>query len=211
MKDVIYVYGAGGFGREVVDLIRDCYRVSEVELSEFVRFIDADESLIGKRLSGIRVISPSDFDPSQGKIALAVGDPGIREKIVQSLPKDTSFVTLIHPNVVIGRNTSIGEGAIICAGNVITCDIKIGKFAQLNLNGTIGHDCIIGDYFTTAPGVNISGLMTIENRVYFGTQSATRQGIKITNDVVIGMAACVVKDIQESGTYVGTPAKRLMK
>lgn len=206
----IFVFGAGGFGREVVDLIRDCYNYSEKDIKERVFFLDSNPALVGQVVSGLDVIHPDRFRASMGKIALAIGAPDIREKVVKSLPKETEYISLIHPNVIIGRNTKIGKGAIICAGNIITCDINIGDFTQLNLNGTLGHDCSIGNYFTTAPCVNLSGSLTIGDRVYFGTQSATRQGLHITDDVTVGMSACVVKDLNESGIYVGTPAK-LMK
>lgn len=72
---------------------------------------------------------------------------------------------------------------------------------------TIGHDCIIGDYFTTAPNVSISGTCRIGDYVYFGTTSCVKEKITICSDVTIGMMAAVVKDISVSGTYVGTPAK----
>lgn len=90
----------------------------------------------------------------------------------------------------------------------MTCQIKIGDFAQLNLGTTIGHDCIIGDFFTTAPSVNISGICNIGKKVYFGTSAAIRQNLKVCDNVNIGMGAMVVKDITEPGTYVGIPAKK---
>ena len=133
----------------------------------------------------------------------------IREKIVTAFPNDTQYLSLIHPSAVVSKWTEIGEGSIICAGSVITSQIKIGKHSQINLNSTIGHDCHIEDFFTIAPSVNISGICNIGKHVYFGTGAATRQGINITNNVTIGMGAMVVKDITEAGTYVGIPAKKI--
>jgi UDP-3-O-[3-hydroxymyristoyl] glucosamine N-acyltransferase len=71
---------------------------------------------------------------------------------------------------------------------------------------TIGHDCIIGDYFTTAPNVSISGTCRIGDCVYFGTTSCVKEKITICSNVTIGMMSGVVKNISVSGTYVGTPA-----
>ena len=99
--------------------------------------------------------------------------------------------------------------SIICSGTIITTNVKLGKHTHLNLHTTIGHDCVIGDYFTTAPGVQISGNENIGNRVYFGTRSCVKQKITICDDVIIGMNAGVVKNITESGTYIGTPAKKI--
>jgi UDP-3-O-[3-hydroxymyristoyl] glucosamine N-acyltransferase len=80
---------------------------------------------------------------------------------------------------------------------------------HLNLQTTIGHDCKIGDYFTTAPGVKISGNCTIYDCVYIGTNSCVKQNINIHSLSTIGLNTGVVKNINESGTYVGTPAKKI--
>jgi sugar O-acyltransferase (sialic acid O-acetyltransferase NeuD family) len=142
---------------------------------------------------------------------MAIGDSKIRERILSQLSSDMEFINLFHPSSVISQWVEIGDGAIVCAGTIITCDIKIGKHPQLNLNTTIGHDSIIGDFFTTAPNVNISGNCVIGNHVYFGTASSIKQGLRITDNVVIGMGAVVTKDITEPGVYVGNPAKKLIK
>ena len=126
------------------------------------------------------------------------------------MPKDTKYFTYIHPSAQIhGENVEIGEGSIICAGSIITTNIKIGKHAHINLITTIGHDCIIGDYFTSAPGVQISGNEKIGDRVYFGTRSCMKEKLIICDDVIIGMNSGVIKNITESGTYVGTPPVKI--
>ena len=101
------------------------------------------------------------------------------------------------------------EVIVICAGCILTTNIKIGDHAHLNLNTTIGHDCTIENYFTTAPGVNVSGNCNISDYVYIGTNASLRQKLTICSNVTIGLNAGVVKDIKEPGTYVGVPAKIL--
>jgi sugar O-acyltransferase (sialic acid O-acetyltransferase NeuD family) len=194
------IIGAGGFGREVF------YSLSLEERSTTIFFVD------DKYYDGLDplVLPLSKLDSNEYEVVVAIADSKVREKIVKELPKDTKFFTHIHSSAQIhGDNVQIGEGSIICAGTIITCNVKIGKHAHLNLITTIGHDCVIGDYFTTAPGVQISGNEVIGDRVYFGTRSCVKQKIQICDDVVIGMNAGVVKNITEPGVYVGTPAKKM--
>ena len=100
----------------------------------------------------------SQFNPNEYEILIAIGDSLSRKEIVNRLPKETKYFTFIHPSVMIlGNDVEIGEGTFICAGTIITTNTKIGNHAQLNMATTIGHDCVIGDFFTTAPGVRISG------------------------------------------------------
>jgi UDP-3-O-[3-hydroxymyristoyl] glucosamine N-acyltransferase len=109
------------------------------------------------------------------------------------------------------NSVSIGRGSIICANCILTCDIDLGDFAQLNLATTIGHDTKAGAFFTTAPGVHISGKVLAGERVYFGTNASAIEDLSICNDVVVGAGACVAKNITEPGIYVGIPAKKLEK
>ncbi len=103
----------------------------------------------------------------------------------------------------------IGEGSIICPGCILTTNINLGKHAQLNLQTTIGHDSVVGEYFTTAPGAKISGGCRVGDRVYVGTNASLKEKVSICSDVVIGLNAGVVKNIDVSGIYVGTPAKKI--
>lgn len=210
MKKQILIAGTGGISKEVLCLIMDLGRCDDV-----IGFIEPDfildEGNLPSEILGKPVLPYSKVDPEKHCVTIAIGDSGIREKAITQLPKGVEFISLIHPAAVISKWVTLGEGAIVCAGTIITCDINIGKHAQLNLNTTIGHDCNIGDFFTTAPGVNISGNCTFGDHVYFGTSSSIKQGVSLIGDVTIGMGAVVTKDIKEPGVYIGSPARKLIK
>lgn len=152
----------------------------------------------------------SEFNPNEYEVLVAIGDSKDRFDMIQRLPKETQYFTFIHPSVqLLDNNIEIGKGSVICAGCVLTTNIKIGEHAHLNLQTTIGHDCEIGNYFTTAPGVKISGNCKIYDCVYIGTNASIKQKISIHSSSIIGMNAAVVKNINEPGIYVGIPAKKL--
>ena len=108
-----------------------------------------------------------------------------------------------------GQGVEIGQGSVLCPNTVITTNIKIGNHSHLNLNSTVGHDCILNDYFTAAPLVAISGNVTTEECVYFGTSSSIIEKKSICKNVIIGANSCVTSNITKPGTYVGTPAKKI--
>lgn len=204
MEQNICIIGAGGFAKEVNWL------ACEIGIgNEISAFLESDDIWKARNIHDIAVKPLSYFNVKLHKAIIAVADSRARKKIVLQLPSDTEFQTLIHPNVVMSDNVRIGAGSIICAGSILTCDITIGKHAHLNLTSTIGHDCVIGDYFTTGPAVNISGNCTIGECVNVGTNSAVREKIKIVDNVIIGMGGIVVKNISQPGIYVGNPAKIL--
>jgi sugar O-acyltransferase (sialic acid O-acetyltransferase NeuD family) len=211
MTKKICIIGTGGFGREVLCCIIDSVKSTETNISELVCFMVDDKFYSEPEIMGIKVIPKSTFDTDLYKVVVAVGDPLARKKIVEDLPPHTEFTTIIHPSAVISKWVEIGDGSIVTAGTVITCNVRIGRHAHLNLNTTIGHDCIIGNFFTTAPAVNISGNCTFGSCVYFGTNAAVRQGITICDNVVVGMGGVVVKNISQEGVYIGSPAKIMEK
>lgn len=209
MEKKISIVGTGGFSREVLCLLTDLDLYEKVDFfmePDFI-FKDLDNT---KNIMGKKIIPMSEFNPASHSVIIGTGNSSIRQKVVEEqLPEETEYPTIIHPTATVSKWVEFGKGCIICAGSIITSQIKIGDFAQLNLGTTIGHDCNIGNYFTTAPSVNISGICNIGNHVYFGTGAATRQGIDICDNVVIGMGAMVIKNIKEKGIYAGIPAKRI--
>jgi sugar O-acyltransferase (sialic acid O-acetyltransferase NeuD family) len=209
----ICIAGTGGFGRETLCCLIDSLQLhgKELKIEDIACFMVSDNHFKEETIMGATVIPQSKFDPLLYEVVVAIGDPKVRRQMVDSLPKETKYATIIHPSVVMSKWVDIGAGSIITAGTILTCNIKLGKHAHLNLHTTIGHDCVIGDYFSTTPGVNISGNCTFGDNVYFGTNSSVREKIKICDNVTIGMGGVVVKNIDAAGVYVGNPLKKLEK
>jgi len=204
MTERIAIFGTGGFAREVACILHDLDRADDI-----AAFHEPDDVFEARTLLDVPVQPQSHFDPARASAVIGIGNPGTRQKVVDELPLSTRFATLVHPTAVMSRWVDVGEGSVICAGVILTCQIILGRHCHLNLNATVGHDCTFGDYCTVAPGANISGNVAFGHRVDVGTQAALRQNIEVCDDVVIGMGAAVVRDITESGTYVGVPAKKV--
>lgn len=193
------IIGSGGFARE----IRACI------LEEVIYFVEDNFYLQGSE----NCLPLSQFKPEVYEVVVAIADTNVRKRIVESLPKDTKYFTYIHPSAqILDSNNIVGEGSIICANCIVTTNVQIGKHCQLNLATTVGHDTKIGNYFTTSPGVHISGNCEISDLVTMGTGSVIKEKTKILcENVVVGMQAAVVKDTLESGVYVGVPCSKIMK
>ena len=181
------LYGYGGHAREVA-----------AQIGQEVEFYVDDEY-------ANNISQPiSTFNPKTHRMMVAVGDSKDRFDLVQKLPKETKFFTFIHPTALImDKNIKIGEGSFIGANSILTTNIKIGKHAILNRGNQIGHDTIIGDYFSAMPGAIISGNVRIYDCVYVGTNSSVKEKISIHSLSTIGMNGCVTKNIKQPGTYIG--------
>lgn len=191
------IIGAGGFAREV-----------RAQMGDHTIKCFVDDRYWKENNECIFPLS--EFDPKEYEVVVAVGDPKNRSEIVSRLPAETKYFVFKHPSAqILGNDVNIGKGSIICAGVIITTNVVIGEHTHLNLHTTIGHDCRIKNYFTTAPGAKISGNCDIGDFVYIGTNASVKEKINICNSVTIGLNAGVVKHISEPGVYIGTPAKKI--
>lgn len=208
-RNKICIVGSGGFAREVFQIIKQNLERRNIDPFDACFFLLKDDDFSNQKIYGIESIPESKFDPEIYELVLAVGDPMLRKKLYSEYSKDTIYPNIISQHAVLSEYISFGVGTIVCPGSVLTCDIEIGNHAHINLNSTIGHDCKIGDFFTCSPGVNISGNCTISNQVYFGTSATIKQGLKVCDNTIVGMGGVVVNDIDQSGTYVGNPIRKI--
>lgn len=209
MKD-LYIIGAGGFGREVAWLVE---RINKVTPTWNIKgFIDDNESLLHSMEDDYEVVGNCHYLEGLDEVyaVCAVGNAQIRKKIIDKLANtNIKFATLIDPSVILSNRVEIGEGSIICAGTILTVDICIGKHVIINLDCTLGHDDIINDFVTIYPSVNASGNVEIGECSEVGTGAQIIQGKKIASNTIIGAGAVVVRDIEERGTYVGSPVRKI--
>lgn len=210
MKKIL-IFGAGGFGREVQWLIERINQKNPIWNIE--GYLD-DGVEPGTEIAGYYVLGGieklREYD-EQTAVVCAIGSANMREKIISKIKNmgKYEFPNLIDPGVQMSDRISFGEGNIICAGNILTVDIIIRDFVILNLSCTVGHDVVMESFVTVYPGVNISGCTEVKKGVELGTGSRIIQGKTIEKNAIIGAGAVVIKDIVESGTYVGTPAKKV--
>ncbi len=204
MKDLIII-GAGGHGRVIADIGQ------KLGIYNSIAFLDDGEA---KESMGLPIIGKTNEIEKYAMVAdifVAIGNSKIREEYIEKLLSvGASVPTLIHPSAVIGSCVEIGVGSAVMAGTVINPCSKLGKGVILNTSSSVDHDCVIGDYCHIAVGVCVAGTVKLGNRVWLGAGSAIKNNVNICEDCIIGAGAVVVKDIEEKGTYIGVPAKRML-
>ena len=152
------------------------------------------------------------------------GEPRVHRVQIRDV-KMGNNVTIVKPvnlyECAIGNRSFIGPFVEIQRGVVIGDDCKIQSHSFLCEKVTIGDNCFvshgamfINDRFADggpAQGDKSQWESTlIGNKVSIGT-NATILPVRICSHVVIGAGAVVTRDINEPGTYVGNPARRLQK
>lgn len=209
MKDLVII-GASGFGREIAWLVE---RINKVEPTwNIIGFIDDNEQLTGQVINGYTVLGTTNELSKLCDVyaVCAIGSSKIRKMIIEKvlgINPELKFATLIDPSVIMSELVTVGEGTMICAGNIITVNIEIGKHVIINLDCTVGHDAVLDDFVTLYPSVNVSGISHLETLVEMGTGAQIIQAKNVGRETIVGAGSVVVKDLPEKCTAVGIPAK----
>ena len=212
---LIGVYGASGFGKEVMPLVRQQY--PQLNQENFVYVDDGDKL---DNFDDYKVLNYQQFlqqSATKKCITIAIANSQVREKLNAKLVQDNiEIINVIANNALQYDNITMGKGSIICGFVHLTSNIKIGKGFHANIYSYIAHDCVIGDFVTFAPRVSCNGNVHIHDHAYIGTGAVLRQGtpdkpLIIGKGAIVGMGAVVTKDVPAGVTVVGNPARPLIK
>lgn len=211
MKKKIVIYGAGGFAREVLQIIKDINKFSKKEIWLPLGYLTDEDYLSSDLINNLPIIGTVEwlkFNPDVFLI-IGVGSPTLRKRVHEQLEAFSvvNYATLIHPKAWIGDMVEVGEGSIICAGTLITTNIKIGKHVQINIGSTIGHDAILEDFATLNPSVNVSGNVILKLGSEIGTGTVLIPQVEVGSWSIVGAGSVVTKSLPDNITAVGSPAK----
>lgn len=145
---------------------------------------------------------------------------------------------IIEPEVTVGDNVKIGHRVTLKSGTIIrdnsiiddhcitTGACIIGSHVNIRTGAIISKSTIIEDYTFVGPGVvtnhtkhvshgrqdriaDVQLLTYIGFGTILGSQVSVVAGVRIVPQVIVGAGAIVVRDLPESGVYVGFPARRI--
>ena len=136
-----------------------------------------------------------------------------RKAAAACIRKGLQPIHLVHPRVEMSARVELGEGVVVCAGSIITTNVRLGDHVHVNVSCTISHDVSIGDYATLSPGVHVSGHVVIAEDVFIGTGANIINGragapLTIGKGAVIAAGACVTKSVEAGALMAGVPAVR---
>lgn len=209
MNDII-IYGTGGLGRGVVDLIHEINKNGT--RWNIIGFIDDNEKKV--KVNGIDVLGTMECLKNTNQrlnVVLAIGAPEFKMKVYKELSilKNIYFPNLMHPSVEFSHHNTIGKGNIIGKGATLSTNIDIGDFNLIHYNCTIGHDVVLGNFNSIYPLTAISGFVNIEDNIVIGTNSSIIPNVLVGENSIIGAGSAIIKNVNSNSKVVGVPGKTL--
>lgn len=198
----LIVYGAGGHGKVVADIL-----IARGE--KVMGFLD-DTKTAGMKVLGLPVLGSSewlDANPN-ARVALGVGNNSVRERTAElCLAKKADLVTAIHPSAVIAQSAVIEEGAVIMARAVVNPDSVVGRGAIINTCAVVEHDCAVGAFAHISPNATFGGNCAVGAFAQLGIGATMLPGTKIGEYSIVGGGGLVANDIPQHTIAVGIPAR----
>jgi acetyltransferase EpsM len=194
MNKQVYIYGASGHGKVVLEVCRS----AGIQVRGF---IDDDKKL--KKCQGLEVIH---HVPADARLVLGVGRNSIRKKLLTKFNERVIDFTS-HKDATIAQDAILNTGTVVMPRAVINASCKIGKGVIINTSSVIEHDCTVGDFAHISPGAVLCGDVQIGELSQVGANAVVLPGIKIGKNCIVGAGAVVTRDVDNNQVVVGNPAK----
>ncbi len=209
MQDV-YILGAGGFAREIYELlIKAINRIKPTY--HVIGFLDDNPHAMDGKVCDIGIVGSIHGFPvkPEDRFIMGVANPQTKEKLAAYiLGKGADFVSVLHPSVNVVPGATYGKGFVAYPGGGVGPDVHIGDFVTI-LHTGIGHDAQIGDYTTISSYCGINGNVKLGKRVFVGGHAVICPGIQVGDDAHVGMGSVVVTKVKAGTKVFGNPAKRM--
>ncbi len=196
----LIIIGAGGHGRV-------CAEAASLSGYSEIAFLD------DRKVEGLPVIGTlNDIEKYTGEYCffVAIGDNSLRKKILKNVKElGGELASIIHPFSSVSKSAEIGEGTVIMAGAVVQANAKIGDGVIINTCSSVDHDCVVGNWTHVAVGARLAGSVNAGKSVFLGAGCVILNNLSVTDNCIVGAGSAVICNIDDVGTYVGVPARRI--
>ncbi|WP_421781089.1 acetyltransferase [Kiloniella litopenaei] len=203
------IIGAGGFGHELEEYLRDCFNAGGLK-GEFIGYLDDTFSPNTLTKSKSRVLGGLNYDFPIGefKFLLGLGDPESRSVTFASfVSRGAKFETLIHPSVYKSSSAQVGDGSILCPFSFLGCNSCVNKNSLLNIYSSIGHDCDIGPHSVLSPYATLNGGVVLGTETFLGTRATITQNCHVGSQTKISAGSVVYTNLPDAAIAIGNPAR----
>jgi sugar O-acyltransferase (sialic acid O-acetyltransferase NeuD family) len=212
---LLYIVGAGGFGREVLCYARDVGRdVTTGTPLTVAGFLDDHRGALDGHAVGATVVGGVADAPigPDAAFVIAIGDPRVRWKLAGALAaRGARFATIVHPTAYVAPGARLGAGAIIGPFAFVSDNVTVGSHTIFNTYCSAGHDATLGRCVVMSPYAVVNGNTTVGDGAFFGTHATLVLGKRLGAWAKLGAGAVALADIADGTLAVGVPAAGAIK
>jgi len=205
MKNILFIYGNGGLGKEVYDI---AIRTDKYDSVYFINdFINDNNSVFD-----FSYVIPNFLGLNNCEFSVAIGELATRRKIFKRLyDHNCVLATLIDPSAVVSPFSEIGQGSTICPFVMIGPNVEIKQCCLINVNSVIGHDIKIDENTIVSASASIGGSSKIGKNVYIGMGAIVKELLTVGDNSVLGMGSVLHNNLDSNLLAMGNPARPMRK
>jgi sugar O-acyltransferase (sialic acid O-acetyltransferase NeuD family) len=133
----------------------------------------------------------------------------LRESIyLQIKAKGYRLISYVSSRATVFPGARIGDNCFVLEDNTVQPFVEIGNDVVLWSGNHIGHHSVIHDHVLFTSHVVLSGHCVVEPYAFLGVNATVRDGVRIAEGSLIGMAAAVTRNTEPWGVYKGSPATK---
>ena len=203
MTEEIVVYGAGGHGKAVAEILAASKRI-------VTGFIEDDLALTDSKIIGFPLCVVDEWlsSHSGASVALGIGDNRARERAGQLILRHShKLISAVHPAAIVSRSARLGAGVVVIAGAVLNAECELEEGVIVNSGAIVEHDVRIGRYAHLSPGSAVGGAAQIGALSHIGMGAMILPSKRIGENCIIGAGAVVVEDTPDNQVAYGVPAR----
>jgi acetyltransferase EpsM len=199
----LIIYGGGGHGKSLIDLLHALGTFQPVGLID-------DRLEAGTEVMGLTVFGGGGLlvALSERGLRLAVnavggvGDVGSRVRVFERiLAAGFTCPTLIHPKAFVEPSAHLADGVQVFPNAYVGSDADVGFGVIVNTGSVVSHDCRLEAYANIAPGALLAGGVMIGEGVLIGMSVTVNLNVEIGSGARVGNSAVVKQDVPQ-GTIV---------
>ena len=200
----ISILGAGSHTRSSINLLRHYY-----ENFIFNIFDDSHNDAQKEFIHNIQLLGKINDIKDDTLIFLSMGDNQQRKLMYEQYKEYLINENLFHQTSFVENNLTIGNSNQIFANVYINSYVTIGSNNIINSCAILEHEVSIGHHNHVSVGAKLCGRVNIGSLCMIGAGAIIIDNVSVCDNVTIGAGSVVIKDINEAGTYVGNPARKV--
>jgi acetyltransferase EpsM len=205
--NAIIVYGAGGHGKALIDLIR--------ALGDYpIAGIVDDTTSAGLTIMGVPVLGGGrilgqliERGVHLGVNAVGgIGNIQSRIKVFDRLSQaGFTCPALVHPTAFVEQSASLADGVQVMPHVYVGSEVQVGFGVIINTGAIVSHDCVLGDYANLSPGVILAGEVRVGTATLIGMGVTVNLRVNVGANTRIGNGSTIKQDVPEGGiVHAGT-------
>lgn len=198
---LILVYGGGGHGKSVIELLRSLHSYEIVGVLD--DGIPAGELVLGVPVLGGAEKLPELYNLGIQQAVNAVGGIGrldVRLEVFRRLRQaGFSFPTSVHPTAFVEDSAHLADGVQVFPLAYVGSSAEVGFGCLINTGAIVSHDCKLADTCNLSPGATLAGGVEIGEGALVGMRATVNLYVKVGARARIGNGATVKSDVPANG------------